>query len=186
FTRVSTRYARERAVKRASWSFRFVGTTRSLSVVFPILAGLGHGQGTPLLAGIKGPPRRRHPARCKRAGDARIALARVSRGARGNFLARNSVRIARPMAVAPAHQIDVDVDVVLDVRAGRQHRAELIAGRGLHVAQKALLLRQPAPAVLHRDLASVSERKRRDVERVAEGVLGNARPRIAVHAATGI
>ena len=90
------------------------------------------------------------------------------------------------MAVTPAHQIDVDVVVVIDVRTRRQHRAELIAGRGLHVAQKALLLRQPAPAVLDRDFASVGERERRDVERVAEGVLGNARPRIAVHAATGI
>src|SRR5258708_36171242 len=86
---------------------------------------------------------------------ARIALDRVSRGARGDLFARDSVRVARAMAVAPAHQIDVDVVVVIDVRAGRQHRAELIAGRGLHVAQKALLLRQSAPTVLHRDLASI-------------------------------
>src|SRR5215468_11103141 len=158
------------------------------SVVLPVLAGLGHGQGAlaPFLVGIKGPPRRRRPARRERAGDSRIALDRVSRGARGDLLARDGVRVARAMAVTPTHQIDVDVVVVIDVRAGRQHRAELIAGRGLHVAQKALLLRQPVPAVLYRDLASVGERERRDVERVAEGVLGNARPRIAVHAATGI
>src|SRR5262249_52477995 len=128
-------------------------------VVFAVLAGLGRGQGTPLLVGIKGPPRRRHPARCKRAGDARIALARVSRGARGNFFARNSVRVARAMAVAPTHQIDVDVVVVIDVRARRQHGAELIAGRGLHVAQKALLLgnpRQPFFTVILRPSASVN------------------------------
>src|SRR5438128_1812002 len=127
------------------------------SVVLTVLAGLGHRQGAlaPFLVGIKGPPRRRRPARCERAGNARVALDRVSRGARGDLFARDSVRVARAMAVTPAHQIDVDVVVVIDVRAGRQHRAELIAGRGLHVAQKALLLRQPAPAVLHRDLAAV-------------------------------
>src|SRR6516225_5008842 len=159
-----------------------------VSVVLAVGARLGHGQGAlaPFFVGVKAPPLRRRPARCERAGDPGVVLDRVSRGARGDLFARHGVRVARAMAVAPTHQIDVDMVVVIDVRAGRQHRAELIAGRGLHVAQKTLLLRQAAPAVLHRDLASVGERERRDVERVAEGVLGNARHRIAVHAATGI
>src|SRR5262249_39390897 len=145
-------------------------------VVFPVRPGLGHGQGALALLLVEAPPLRRRPARCERAGDPGVVLDRVARGARGDLFARHSVRVARAMAVAPTHQIDVDMVVVIDVRAGRQHRAELIAGRGLHVAQKTLLLRQAAPAVLHRDLASVGKGERRDVERVAEGVLGNARP----------
>src|SRR5215472_14994226 len=157
-----------------------------VSVVLAVGARLGHGQGALALLLVEAPSLRRRPARCERAGDPGVVLDRVARGARGDLFARHGVRVARAMAVAPTHQIDVDMVVVIDVRAGRQHRAELIAGRGLHVAQKTLLLRQAAPAVLHRDLASVGERERRDVERVAEGVLGNARPRIAVHAATGI
>src|SRR5262249_16317694 len=88
--------------------------------------------------------------------------------------------------VAPAHQIDVDVVVVIDVRTRRRHRGEFTASGGLYVAQKPLLFRQAMPAVLHRDLASVGEREGGDVERVAEGVLGDAGARIAVHAATGI
>src|SRR5262245_17150658 len=156
-----------------------------VSVVLAVGARLGHGQGALALLLVEAPSLRRRPARCERAGDPGV-LDRVARGARGDLFARHGVRVARAMAVAPTHQIDVDMVVVIDVRAGRQHRAELIAGRGLHVARKTLLLRQAAPAVLHRDLASVGERERRDVERVAEGVLGNARPRIAVHAATGI
>src|ERR1700745_2038503 len=90
------------------------------------------------------------------------------------------------MAVTPAHQIDVDMIVMIDVRTWRQHGGELIAGRALHVAQKSLLLRQTVPAILDADLASVSKRERGDVERIAEGMLGNARARVAVHAATGI
>src|SRR5215468_4004255 len=90
------------------------------------------------------------------------------------------------MAVAPAHQIDMDMIVMIDVRTWRQHRGELIAGRRLHVAQKPLLLGQTVPSILDSDLASVSKRERSDVERIAEGMLGNARARIAVHAATGI
>src|SRR3954471_17128468 len=42
------------------------------------------------------------------------------------------------------------------------------------------------PAVLDHDAASVGEREGGDVERVAEGVLGDVRAGIAVHAATGI
>ena len=80
----------------------------------------------------------------------------------------------------------MDVIVVIDVGARRQHGVELLAGRALHVAQKALLFRHALPAVLHRDAPAVGEREGGDVERVAEGVLGNMRARIAVHAAAGI
>ena len=79
-------------------------------------------------------------------------------GARGDLLARHRARIAGAMAVAPAHQIDVDVIVVMDVGARRQHGGELIAGGGLHVAQEALLLgkpRQPFFTVILRPSASV-------------------------------
>src|SRR5262249_33425417 len=135
-----------------------------VSVVFPIRPGLGHGQGALALLLVGAPPRCRRPARGKRAGDPGVVLDRVARGARGDLFARQGVRVARAMAVTPTHQIEVDMVVVIGVRAGRQHRAELIAGRRLHVAQKTLLLRRAAPAVLHRDLASVGKGERRDVE----------------------
>src|SRR5262245_29983000 len=146
------------------------------SVVLAVLARLG--EGPRALA-----PRRDRPGDGGVAGPTHaVARART----RGDLLARDRVRIAGAVAVAPAHQIDVDVIVVMDVRARREHGGELIAGGGLHVAQEALLLRQAAPAVLHRDPASVGEREGGDVERIAEGVLGDARARIAVHAAAGI
>ena len=91
----------------------------------------------------------------------------------------------RARAAAP-HQVHVDVVVVIDVRAGREHGREVLAGRRLHVAQEALLLRSAAPAVLDRDLAAVGERERCDVERIAERVLGDFRSALAVHAAARI
>ena len=90
----------------------------------------------------------------------------------------------RPLG-AP-HQVDVDVVVVELVGARRQHRGELVAGRALDVAQEALLLRRAAPAVLDGDAVAVGEHEGRDVERVAEGVLGDRRTRLPVHAAAGI
>src|SRR5256884_8800706 len=112
------------------------------SVVLTVLAGLGHRQGAlaPFLVGIKGPPRRRRPARCERAGNARIALDRVSRGARGDLFARDSVRVARAMAVTPAHQIDVEGAEGITVGTRRRHRAELMAGGGRHAGRKPLSL----------------------------------------------
>jgi hypothetical protein len=59
-------------------------------------------------------------------------------GTRGDFLARHRAWVAGAMTVAPTHEIDVHVIVVIDVRAWRQHRGELIAGGGLHVAQETL------------------------------------------------
>ena len=75
---------------------------------------------------------------------------------------------------------------MMGVGARRQHGVELLTGGRLHVAQKALLFRHAAPAALDRDAAAVGQREGRDVERVAEGVLGNMRVRIAVHAAARI
>src|SRR6266404_9785033 len=122
------------------------------SVVLAVLARLGRGEraGAPFLERAG-----RGAVRGERAGDATIALARVARGTRGHLLSRHGVRIAGAMAIAPAHQIDVDMVVVIDVRARRQHRAEFIAGRRLHVAQNSLLLGQTGPTVFHRDLTSV-------------------------------
>ena len=77
----------------------------------------------------------------------------------------------------------MDVIVVMDVRARRQHGAELIARGALHVAQEALLLGQTMPAVLDGNGSPVGQSECGDVERVAESVLGDVRPRIAVHAA---
>ena len=91
--------------------------------------------------------------------------------------------LADMAAVVVPHQIDVNVIVVIDVGARRQHGGELFAGGGLHVVQKALLLGRAVPAVLHADLMAVGEIEFGDVERVAEGMLGNMRVGIAVHAA---
>ena len=80
----------------------------------------------------------------------------------------------------------MNVIVVIDIGAGRQHGRKLIAGRRLHVVQKALLLRRAAPAILHLDRVAVGQVELGDVERIAEGVFGYMRARIAVHAAAGI
>ena len=107
-------------------------------------------------------------------------------GAAGNLLARRRGGLADGALALAAHQIDVDVIVVIDVGARRQHGVELLTGGGLDVAQKSLLFGHALPAVLHRDDAPVRQRKGRDIQRIAEGVLGNMRARIAVHAAAGI
>ena len=99
----------------------------------------------------------------------------MSARARRHHFARNGVRPARAAAALAAHQVHVDVVVVIDVVAGRQHRRECLAGVKLHVVQEALLFRRAVPAVLDRDLAAVGEREAGDVERVAEGVLRHAR-----------
>ena len=104
----------------------------------------------------------------------------------GHDFARNRRRLADVAAVIVPHQIDVNVIVMIDVGAGRQHGGEIVAGRELHVVQKALFLRCALPAVLHADLVAVGEIEFGDVERIAEGMLGNMRVRIAVHAAAGI
>ena len=75
---------------------------------------------------------------------------------------------------------------MMRIRARRQHGVEMLAGGRLHVAQKSLLFRHAAPAVLHPDAAAIGEHEGSDVERVAEGVLGDMGVRVAVHAAAGI
>src|SRR3974390_3480071 len=78
------------------------------------------------------------------------------------------------------------VIVVIGVGAWRQYGGEGVTGCALHVVEEALLVRGAVPAVLHGDLAAVGEREGGDVERVAEGVLGDPRIGIAVHAAARI
>ena len=80
------------------------------------------------------------------------------------------MRLADDAPRGAAHQVDVDVIVMIDVGARRQHGRELLAGRGLHVAQESLLLRHSPPAVLHRDAAPVGEHEGCNIERVAECV----------------
>src|SRR5579864_9072137 len=104
-------------------------------------------------------------------------------GTRGDLLAGNGGGLADQAAGGAAHQIEVNVVIMIGVGAGREHGGKLPAGGRLDVAQKSLLFRQSSPALPHRDLASIGKRERRDVERVAEGVFGNMLVRIAVHAA---
>ena len=104
----------------------------------------------------------------------------------GDDLAGDRGRLADAAAARTPHQVDVDVIVVIDVGARREHGAKFLAGRRLHVAQKTLLLRRAVPAILHADLAAVGQFELGDVERVAERVLGNPRIGVAVHSAAGI
>src|SRR2546423_15671956 len=90
-----------------------------------------------------------------------------------HLLARDRIRIAGAAPARTPHQVDVHVIVVIGVRSRRQHGREAIAGRALHVAQKALLLRRAVPTGLDRDPAAVSKREDSDVERIAKGMLGN-------------
>src|SRR5215475_13542963 len=104
----------------------------------------------------------------------------------GDFLAGDGEWLAQHLATRATHQIDVDVIVVIDVRARRQDGIELAARAGLHVAQKTLLFRQAMPAILYGDAAPVREREGCDIERIAERMLRNMRVRIAVHAPAGV
>src|ERR1700726_2612172 len=133
-------------------------------------------------------PARRLFSPAERSGHVRFARGvRVARACpRGDFRARDGGGFADEAPGGAAHQVDVDVIIVIGVGAWREHGCELLAGRALDVAQKTLLFGKAMPAVLHRDVPAVGEREGGDVERVAEGVLGNMRVRIAVHAAAGI
>ncbi len=68
----------------------------------------------------------------------------------------------------------MNVIVVRRVIAGRQHRREIVASGQMNVVQEALLFRCAVPALLHRDLSPIGERKGGDVNCIAEGMLGNA------------
>ena len=82
-------------------------------------------------------------------------------------------RLAYAPAAITAHQIHVDVIVVINVGAWCQHGREFIAGSELHVVQESLLLGRAVPAVLHGDLVAVGEHEAGDVECIAESMLGN-------------
>src|SRR6202140_2580080 len=94
------------------------------------------------------------PRAAERSGDKGFARGvRVApRRPRGDFLARHRLWLANQPPRGAAHQIDVDVIVVIDVGARRQHGGELLAGRGLHVAGQTLLSRSALPAVLQRNV----------------------------------
>src|ERR1700679_2472359 len=85
----------------------------------------------------------------------RVAL----HGARGDFLAGDGSRLADQTPRGAAHQVHMDVVVVIGVGARREHRGELLARARLDVAQKTLLLGQTMPAVLHRDMPPIGECK---------------------------
>ena len=89
-------------------------------------------------------PMRRDLA-CRRAIPSRTARARRRDCAAPARAATSSPDTAAGSQIrrrrGAAHQIDVDVIVVIDVGARRQHGGELLAGGGLHVVQKALLFR---------------------------------------------
>src|SRR5262249_43733490 len=126
--------------------------------------------------------------RRERAGDRWIVAPAnaAATQARGHFLARHRLRIAGAMPARAPHQVDVNVIEGIGVGAGREHGREAITGRALHVMQEALLLRRAIPATLDRDHAPVGKREGGDVEGIAEGVLGDVRVRVAVHAAARI
>ena len=108
----------------------------------------------------------------ERTGNPRVApgLA-AARCTRRDLLTRHSRRLADGAPRSTAHQIHMDVIVVIDVGARRQHRGELATRGAFDIAQEALLRRQPLPAVLHRNIAPVRQCEARNVERIAKRVL---------------
>jgi hypothetical protein len=80
-------------------------------------------------------------------GRVRVALA----GARGDLFARDGGGLADGAARGRGASGRRGCDPRDGVGARRQHGVELLAGGRLHVAQKALLFRHAAPAVLDRD-----------------------------------
>src|SRR4051812_48585507 len=84
-------------------------------------------------------------------------------GTCGDLIAGYRSRLADQAAAGAAHQIDVDMVLMVTVGARRQHGIELLAGGGLHVAQKSLLFGHAAPAALDGDTPAVCEREGRDI-----------------------
>ena len=114
----------------------------------------------------------------------KIIAARRGRGLYGCRLA-DAAQTARRIAVH--REIDMDVIVVERVRSRREHGREMLAGAGLHVAQERLRLLVAARPVAHdRDRAAVRQNEAADVERIAEGMFGQRRAHLVVHAAAGI
>src|SRR5262245_27366764 len=123
-----------------------------------------------------------------RAGKRRVAL--PARIGRTRFCCRNfaghRLRSTRTIPARTAHQVDVDTIVMSRVVAGRQHGREVIAGRKMNVAQKALLFRSAMPPLLHGYPATIREREGRYVQSVAKRMFGNARATGADHASAGV
>ena len=73
-------------------------------------------------------------------------------------------------------QVQMDMVVVEHVRARSEHGVEILAGARVRLMQEGALLAVRLLPVVHEiDLAPVGEREARDVDRVAEGVLGKLR-----------
>ena len=68
----------------------------------------------------------------------------------------------------------MEVVGVVTVAAGAEHRVELGTGAGERLLQKGPLARAPAPPPLqHLDLAAIGQAEGGNVQRIAEGMLGN-------------
>src|ERR1043166_3588586 len=74
-------------------------------------------------------------------------------------VARDRSRLADRAAALVTPEIDVDMIIMKGVGARREHGREQSARARMHVVQERTLLRRPAPAVAHGDLASVGERE---------------------------
>ena len=73
-------------------------------------------------------------------------------------------------------EIQMDMVVMEHIRARSQHSGEILAGAGVSLMQEGALLAVRLLPVVHEiDLAPVGEREARDVDGVAEGVLGKLR-----------
>ncbi len=107
-------------------------------------------------------------------------------GAADDEVARDRLRVADAAPAAVPGEIDMDMVVVERVRSGRQDGAEALARRQLDVVEEAALLGQAVPAVLHSHAAAIGKREGGDIERIAEGVLGDRRAALAVHRAARI
>src|SRR4051812_38950836 len=79
-----------------------------------------------------------------------------------------------------ARQIEMEMIVVEHVGAWAEHGVEVAACADKNLTQELLFLRRAPPAPHDRHLASVGEAEGHDIDRVAEGVLGQPRAALAV------
>ncbi|CAD5295535.1 hypothetical protein BOS5A_230291 [Bosea sp. EC-HK365B] len=96
-------------------------------------------------------------------------------------------RLADVPALGVARQVDMEMVVVHRIGAGAEHGREMLAGTNEDLAQEGLFLGRAAPAILHGDDAVVVQPEGKDVDGIAEGMLGGAaRAGAVVHGAAGI
>ena len=70
-----------------------------------------------------------------------------------------------------AGQIEMEVIAVEGIVLRAEHRSEFLAGAVMHDAKEMPLEAIAVPAAFHRNHASISQEKRRDVERVGVTML---------------